>query len=433
MHHPLGLLLTNAPEDRAALERALVDTPPSTDEVRAWWSALTTEQRRELETLAPLAIGNLNGVPWPARIRANHRTLAELLGDDSHEDLGERLRSMLHANGLSFIPDHIDHLRERLQALHSGPGFFTRDALPRFLIGFDPERSSVIEYLGHRIRDTDDAYLSPFADETRFVGLFVPGNDSDPLEFEGKAHTMSEAVYLANGIAGDNAAGMIVWQGGVFPHGPQVLFAERARKLSAPLARFGNSIPRSPDTAIVAYGFSFGGAVLGLALRRGLEVDRVVHIASAGLGHGIAGLDDLPVRARVPHFAMLAPGDATVGPVQGLNARLPLLGRLGHGASPVHAKGVVRVETGWLDANNPGQLLLGHMSLLEKWGTTAKHTMAALLAGGSVELTAPRRGWWRLAERLALPVSPITARGYVPQRIEVPAARARTRAANSGQ
>lgn len=433
MPHPLDSLLTTPVSERARVQREILDAPPSVDSVRAWWAGLPEASRQTLESTTPLAIGNLNGIPWPARIRANHRTLGDLLSEEASPQLTQRLRLILRANGLGVIPERLDHLRTRLQELHTGSGFFTRNELPRFLIGCDPERSSIIEYLGHSIRDTDDPYASPFAEETRSVGLFVPGNDSDLLEFEGKAHTMSEAVYLAYGRTGENSAGMIVWQGGVFPHGPQVLFADRARQLSKPLARFGNSIPRSPSTALVGFGFSFGGAVLGLALRRGLELDRVVHIASAGLGHGMKRLEQLPQRSRVPHFAMLAPGDATVGPVQGLNAHLPFLGRLGHGASPVSTRGITRVETGWMDANAPGnRLLCGHMTLLERWGTTAKHALAALLAGGTIQIAPARSGWWRLAERLALPISPITARDYVPVRIEVPAPQPRIAAHTAG-
>lgn len=391
---------------RHALQRAIVDGPPPVAEVRAWWAQLAEAERRRLEEDASLAVGNLDGLPWPARIRANHLALGRIL--DGREPAG---LAGFGARSSRLRGDEARdaRIRERLGLLQSGAGFFVRDgAFPRFLLAFDPERSALAEYLGPAIRETDDPYASPLADGVRALGVFVPGNDSDVLQFEGKGHTMSEPVILANDAAGGVVAGMIAWQGGPFPVGLSVLRADPALLLARRLAPFVNAIPRDARVRVTAFGFSFGGAVVGLALRDGMRVDRVAHLASAGLGHGIRSLEDLPPAARVPHYAMLAPGDATVGPAQGLEARLPWLGRIGHGASPIGTPGVTRLETGWLDdAARSGPLLTGHMPLLERWGTTAKRNMATVLAGGEADEAAPRGLGERLAQRIGLAWSPL--------------------------
>ncbi|MGO2111916.1 MAG: hypothetical protein ACTH31_09900, partial [Pseudoclavibacter sp.] len=60
-------------------QRRLVDAPPRAAVVRVWWAGLSDEVRADLASFAPLAVGNLDGVPWPARSAANHRTLADLI------------------------------------------------------------------------------------------------------------------------------------------------------------------------------------------------------------------------------------------------------------------------------------------------------------------------------------------------------------------
>ncbi|CAG7844397.1 hypothetical protein USB125703_00628 [Pseudoclavibacter triregionum] len=430
----LERLVATRGEAPRELQRRIVDRPPSQAEIRAWWTSTPEEERRRLESDATLVVGNLDGLPWGARVRANHVSLGRILDgveEAPFRELGAR------SSHLSAADARAARLRERLGLLQAGAGFFERGPLPRFLLAFDPERSAIAEYLGPAIAEHDDPHRSPLAEGVRALGIFVPGNDSDLLHFEGKGHTMSEPVILANQTAGRDVAGMIAWQGGPFPRGLGALRAEPAAALAARLARFANGIVREDGVPVTAFGFSYGGAVVGLALRRGMRVDRVVHLASAGLGHGIRSLAHLPEAARVPHFAMLAPGDATVGPIQGLEARLPWLGRIGHGGSPVRARGVTRLETGWLD--DPGPLaspasqgaaarrgtptserpLTGHMPMLERWGTTAKRGMSAVLAGGAAEAAAPRGPLDRLAERLGLPRTPIRRPGYVRRELRI--------------
>lgn len=428
--HDLRELSAAAAPDPARV-RALVDHPPRSEEVRRWWADLDRSSRERLSEQAPLLVGNLDGVPWPERIRANHRTLA---ADIAQRRAAGRGRVSAHGPGPVFsahtkaqypVPGpRAKLLEERLESLAAGPGFIDRGGRARFLLAYDPRRASIVEYIGHAIAETDDPWAPPLADSVRAVGIFVPGNDSDLLQFEGKSHISSELVLLHP----HGTTGMIAWQGGRFPSGPLGLSSRMARQLAPRLGRFVNGMPRGPEVRHVAFGFSFGGAVTGLAMRLGMRVDAVAHVSSAGLGAGIRSLEDLPGSARVPHYALMAPGDLSVGPILGLDVPLGPLS-LGHGANPLQTPGIVRLETGWLQhvpeggdlsAGRSAGLLRGHSTTIELWGTTAKHNLAAVLAGGRAELAAPRSPVEQLAERAALPWSPLERPGYLPRYIDIP-------------
>lgn len=392
-----------------ALERVTIDRPPAAEHVRRWWAGLDDTRRTRLAERMPLLVGNLDGVPWPRRIEANHATLrAEVT---ARAAAGARVgpRRALEA--------------ERLAALSNGAGLVDRGGRPRFVIARDPARAAIVEYVGATIAQTDDPWASPLDPAVRALGLFVPGNDSDLRQFEGKAHTMSELVHVAD----PGTTGLVVWQGGRFPSGPFGLSSRAAILLAHRYGHFANGIPRDPDVRYVALGFSFGGSVVGSALARGLRVDAVGHLASAGLGPGIARVADLPESARVPHYAFMAPSDTSVGPLLGLDLPRGPVG-VGHGGDPLRDASVVRLETGFeraltsthdLATSRASGVLRGHATILEHWGTDAKHGMAAVLSGGIALRAAPRGLAWQLAERIASPRSPIERPAYQPEFLRI--------------
>ncbi|PPG33066.1 hypothetical protein C5B97_00050 [Pseudoclavibacter sp. RFBB5] len=406
----------------------MLNAPPSAATTREWWGALSASERARLLQQVPLLVGNLEGIPWALRVRANQESLGRAIkalesGASIERALGSasafaggEIKSILADASRGELRDR-ERLVHQLKELHGGRGFVDRGGKPRFVLAFDPERDSIVEYVGTAISESEDPMASPFAEGVSSVGIFVPGNEARLLDFEGKAHTMSELLKLAP--AGE--AGLVVWQGGRFPRGPLALSAAMADGLARKLGAFVNAIPRDGRVALTAFGFSFGGGVTGRAMSLGMRVDRVVHVSSAGLGHGVTSLDDLPASARVPHYALLSPVDPSVGPILGINVHLPFLGRaghFGHGADPAHAQGVVRLETGVLGAAQEKRasgaplafrdLLTGHTSILEQWGTTAKRNLAAVLVGGGAEVElAPDAGvLGRLAQRFLLPYAP---------------------------
>lgn len=424
--------LAKEPESAPERVRAIIDLPPRSEDVRRWWAELGERARERLGEQAPLLVGNLDGVPWPARIAANHRTLACDIAQRRAAARPGRFSAQgsgpvfsAHTKAQFPVPGpRAKLLAERLESLAGGPGFIDRGGRARFLLAYDPQRASIAEYIGHAIEQTDDPWAPPLASSVRAVGVFVPGNDSDLLQFEGKSHISSELVLLHP----HGTTGMIAWQGGRFPSGPLGLSSLMAKRLAPRLGRFVNAIPRRDGVRHVAFGFSFGGAVTGLAMRLGMRVDAVAHVSSAGLGAGIRSLADLPEQARVPHYALMAPGDLSVGPILGLNVPFGRLS-IGHGGNPLGTQGIVRLETGWLQhvpeggdlsAGRSSGLVRGHATTVELWGTTAKHNMAAVLGGGRAELAAPRTRAESLCERAALPWSPLERESYLPRYIDIP-------------
>lgn len=60
----------------ATLQQQFWDTPPNPESVAAWWDGLTAEVRDQLLTVAPGIFGNLPGMPYKDRDRANRISLA---------------------------------------------------------------------------------------------------------------------------------------------------------------------------------------------------------------------------------------------------------------------------------------------------------------------------------------------------------------------
>ncbi len=72
--------LVRADHDDRVLATAQ-DHPPAAADVAAWWTGLDTDTRARLVASAPAVVGNLDGVPYDVRDRANRRTLADGLVD----------------------------------------------------------------------------------------------------------------------------------------------------------------------------------------------------------------------------------------------------------------------------------------------------------------------------------------------------------------
>ncbi len=70
---------------RAAADPAILatvqDDPPTARLVATWWAGLDDDERQVLQTLAPTVVGNLEGVPYAVRDRANRVTMTAALAD----------------------------------------------------------------------------------------------------------------------------------------------------------------------------------------------------------------------------------------------------------------------------------------------------------------------------------------------------------------
>ncbi len=76
--------LARADEDDRVLATAQ-DRPPTAAAVARWWDALGTAAQERLVALAPAVVGNLDGVPYDVRDRANRTTLADGVGTDDQD------------------------------------------------------------------------------------------------------------------------------------------------------------------------------------------------------------------------------------------------------------------------------------------------------------------------------------------------------------
>lgn len=107
----------------------------------------------------------------------------------------------------------------------------------------------------------------------------------------------------------------------------------------------------------------------------------------AGIANDNRAVANFPYTGNVPHYALMARNDGVVGLIQGAD-----VGEIGHGASPLHDPDVVRMETGFIDADRPitGQDIesLGgaaaHSGVYND-GSTAFKNIVQTLVGGRVE------------------------------------------------
>ncbi|MEV4054461.1 alpha/beta hydrolase [Amycolatopsis sp. NPDC049688] len=208
----------------------------------------------------------------------------------------------------------------------------------RQILRFDPSGNGrIAELVGH---------IEP---GTRNVGLFVPGVNTQMSNFD--AYAGLGRSLVAADPAGRTA--VVVWADGVFPQGPvaQGPDASYAQAMAPGLKTFADDLRgeiaghAGPGVTLTAIGHSYGGATVGLAEAHGLDVDRVLHVESAGMGHGVWSPSDLPPsQAGVQRYSMTAPLDPIVI-AQGNAWGLEWTG-IGHGADPDVFPGVTELATG---------------------------------------------------------------------------------------
>lgn len=397
---------TSDPADRALWEAVLLRGIPhqgsDPESVAAWWDSLSPEAQELLETRAWADLGNLDGIPYPVRIRANRLAISAAMADElRHEaaltaeigDLerriaeveasGRRDRSTLAAlaalrSELGGARDELDEshgmsawLQELLGPTTTASADGTFGAGPgRQVVLFDIERGRFAEVVGDLSTATN-------------VGVFVPGTGAGVGPDDG---SFSRARSFVENAEPYGSLAMVTFIGGPMP---QQIIQDSTRNSFADdigpgLARFVAGIDHLPGATITALGHSYGGSVVGAAELGGMRVDRVLHVESAGIGPGVDDLGDLP-RPETPRYSMTAPGDL-IALTQGLH-----VGPVGHGADPDTFPGVTRLETGRIDdADRQSALLQGmssHSAVFEPH-STSWNNMLAVMTGQDVSLYA---------------------------------------------
>ncbi|MDQ7807407.1 alpha/beta hydrolase [Amycolatopsis sp. A133] len=246
----------------------------------------------------------------------------------------------------------------------------------RQILRFDPSgHGRIAELVGH---------IEP---GTRNVGLFVPGVNTQMSNFD--AYAGLGRSLVAADPAGRTA--VVVWADGVFPQGPvaQGPDAGYAQVMAPDLKHFADDLRgeiashAGSDVTLTAIGHSYGGATVGLAEAHGLDVDRVLHVESAGMGHGVWSPADLPPsQAGVQRFSMTAPLDPIVL-AQGNAWGLEWTG-IGHGADPDVFPGVTELATGNDAAGSALWGVSSHNDVLKPGSDSWTNMYRVLTGDGSV-------------------------------------------------
>lgn len=378
--------------------------------IRSVWDAMTEEQRQQLTRDFPALIGNLDGIPLRDRNTANVITAKAYRRElEKQIEMLDLLQKQPGVEGV--FADKIASLRGEVTSidailgdrngLYQGDRKFGRYTVydedgnsatqqGTTLVGFNPLRDSIVTFQGALDPKTGDvpAWM-------QHVGVSVPGTNS---KLSGFTDELTRGKHLMSGSG--KKSGYFVWHGAPMPQFelPKHIIdpAERGfADIAAPrLASFVNSLRLGPDTEVVPVAHSYGAAVLGGAEYLGLSATRVVYVAPAGLGHNVGGIEDFPNTKDVPHFVLQARNDTVVGWNQGkLNADWLALG---HGPTdPLEAPGIVRLETGYLDADDPAKGTIESLGGIKTHSTpfeaksTSMQNITGVVKGDPVSLYHP--------------------------------------------
>lgn len=283
-------------------------------EVGAFFDELGQEHTAWLSVLYPGVVAHLPGAPFEARVNAN-KLVIEAATQASAAFAGpprpwtERTERPVRAE----LDQLLDSDRE--------------------FISLDPYNNSGggswIEVLG----DLETASQ---------VTVMVPGGSAELSSANFNLYYNRARSFVD---AADGELAVVVWAGASWPSGwIEESWASWSQVASESLASFTHDLRAQigGDVPITLAGHSYGGAVIGLAETYDLVADRVLHIASAGMGYDVYSAEDLsePCRTR---YSITAPGDP-ISYVQGL----PYVPLLGHGADPDDFPGTLNLEPGHL-------------------------------------------------------------------------------------
>lgn len=262
----------------------MLDHPPSTESVKAWWAGLDGDERTALITGLSAVVGNLNGVLYADRGRANQHTLDVELpkAEDRYKalsDLDDRGAPMSAAQKAEY-----ERLAERIKAL---------EALDKALLASTPSapRTIVSLTLG---QPPLAAVAVGDLDTASNVTVDVPGmgntvGDSMPGWTDAAENLFNEQKTTAKKVGVDRHLATVAWIGYDTPKMPpsaDVLLSVKAEVGARNLSGFlsGVSGTRSWDggshLSVVAH--SYGTTTATLAVAR-TPVDNLTLLASAGI------------------------------------------------------------------------------------------------------------------------------------------------------
>ena len=351
--------------------------------------ALPATTRQRLALLYPRAIGSANGMPLADRVAANRVLVVAALDGELRRRSGvlSRLDDRdNHSGPIDLLRDEAGRLWDRVDDAapissfvddfegdpsNAAAGSEARIALyrsalesDRQVLAFDERGDGVLVEL-----------FGTLDDRTQSVAVLVPGTGIDLDSYSTWADLARDFHASADGLA------VVAWLGGDFPDTLTAAALSSYAEDDAPRLRdfvAGMEVPASASATVL--GYSYGGAVVGVAEREGLVADRVLHVESAGAGAGVDRLGDYAGGVS-EHYTMTAPGDP-IRLVRGVQ-----VGGLGHGADPDDMAGFVSAPTGCYapdDPEHPGERIDGlsaHWDVFSR-RSTAWQSMVAVMTGG---------------------------------------------------
>jgi hypothetical protein len=267
--------LSRFTSDHPAVLKTLVTRPPAATVIDTWWAGIPAAKRKDLAAAAPEVIGNLEGVPYAARDRANRSYLSESI---------RGIRDQLRAGaGRAASGD----LERRLHMLEQVRASLKDDSSsePRALIGLDPTGQGTAVITVGDVTTAD------------YVGYLVPGMfssvDTQVVKFAASSEriardqqAMLDRLEPATATRPTPTVAVVAWLGYQSPGLANVETLDLARQAEAALTASvqGLRAIRGPDQPFVSVmAHSYGSTASLLAVQNGgLSVDALAIVGSPG-------------------------------------------------------------------------------------------------------------------------------------------------------
>lgn len=258
----------------AAVNRLLV-SPPRANSVATWWGGIPSSAQKKLAMSAPEVIGNLDGVPFVVRDRANRLTLAREVSQ-----LETSIESGAGRAKLIEKRHHLDILRQVAKTLERHTGEPKRQLLTLDTSG--EVRAAVV--VGNLATADYVSYLVP--------GMFftVQGQMYDWTVIAQNLHSQQsewlKTLAVANSALSGKTAATVAWIGYQTPGLLDIASLDRAESGANFLGHAIQGIRAAragsqPFVSLVTHSYGSTAAMMELA-KGGMTVDALAIIGSPG-------------------------------------------------------------------------------------------------------------------------------------------------------
>jgi hypothetical protein len=261
--------------DHPGVLKTLATRPPAATVVDTWWTGIPSAKQKDLAAAAPGVIGNLEGVPYATRDRANRSYLSE-----SIQSIRDDLRAGAGRAAGGELARRLHMLEQVRSSLHDGSS-----AEPRALIGLDPEGEGTAVITVGDVTTAD------------YVGYLVPGMfssvDTQIVKFTASSERIArdqqailDRLEPATATRPTPTVAVVAWLGYQSPGLANVETLDLAKQAEAALTSSVQGLrairgPHQPFISVMAH--SYGSTASLLAVQSGgLTVDALVVVGSPG-------------------------------------------------------------------------------------------------------------------------------------------------------